>query len=137
MATAPALGIREGAATTPRLRLRPTASGVVSFLLALVILAAALNTGNNLLYLLTGLIVAALPVSLWLSRRSLRALRAELLLPGEVTAGEEEEAALRLRAEGRLSGTISANQRDDFACVHLKRDVLQRLNLAVVCVDRL
>lgn len=101
MATAPALGLSRDASEAPRLRVRPTASGVVGILLSFVILAAALNTGNNLLYLLTGLILGALPVSWWLSRRSLRALRAELLLPADVTAGEDGEAALRLHAEDR------------------------------------
>lgn len=81
--------------------MRLTRAGHVAALLALVMLAAALNTGNNLLYLLSALVVAMLPVSMRLARASLASVSAELLLPVEVQAGDGAAAALRIRSGRR------------------------------------
>ena len=45
------------------------------------LLGAAVNTGNNLIYLLFSLLVASFPISLGVSRLNLRRLRLELQLP--------------------------------------------------------
>jgi uncharacterized protein (DUF58 family) len=80
---------------------RPTRSGFGAAALAFVMLVAALNTGNNLLYLLAALVVSMLPVSIRMACRSLAAVSVDLLLPAEVTAGDDAEAALRVRASER------------------------------------
>lgn len=58
------------------------------FLLLLCLLAAAVNTGNNLLYLILSIMVAVAAVSFFVAGRSLRRLEAGLHLPEEVAAGK-------------------------------------------------
>jgi hypothetical protein len=48
---------------------------------ALVLGVAGLNAGNNILYLITGFLLAAVVVSGQVSRRSLRSLRLSIDLP--------------------------------------------------------
>jgi len=100
--TAPVLPVTD---EVSRVEVRPTRAGLVAALLALVMLAAALNTGNNLLYLLAALVVSTFPVSIRLACRSLSAASVDLLAPAEVIAGDEAAAALRIRAsEGWVAG---------------------------------
>lgn len=87
-----------GAAPARRVRLRPTRIGLAAGLVAVAIVGAAVNTGNNLLYLLSSLMLTALPVSAVLARRVLRQVRVGLLLPEETTAGDRAAAGLRVRA---------------------------------------
>lgn len=83
----------------PGFSLRP-APALWVFLVAMPLLGlAALNTGNNALYLLVSLILGAFAASGVLSRHSLRTLRVELLPAGEVFAGTP--VRLRLRVENR------------------------------------
>jgi len=50
---------------------------------------AALNTGNNLLYLLLGSMLGFITVSSWLSEQAIRALRVERRGPRSVTVGHD------------------------------------------------
>src|SRR5205085_4830212 len=49
---------------------------------------AAINTGNNLLFLVLGLLLASIVVSGILSEQSLKSLQVERRLPSGATAGE-------------------------------------------------
>jgi uncharacterized protein (DUF58 family) len=80
---------------------RPTGAAWALALLGLALLGAAINTGNNLLYLLFGLLSAALPVSLGLSLFNLVRLRATLQVAGTVQAGVPYTVTVHLRNLGR------------------------------------
>ncbi len=84
--------------------MRDQRGSVWRFLLLLFCLAAAaVNTGNNLLYLVFSIMVAVAAVAFVLTGRSLRRLRAELLLPDEVAAGHTFLLGMEARAaEGRF-----------------------------------
>jgi uncharacterized protein (DUF58 family) len=56
-------------------------------LLLICLMAAAVNTGNNLLYLILSLMIAVAIVSFALTGRALKRLRAVLHIPEEVVAG--------------------------------------------------
>lgn len=95
---------------------RISRTGWASLFTCLAVGAAALNTGNNLLYLVMGLVLAAHPISLWWSRASLRALGAEFLPPSEPRAGRPFDIALRLTASQACAATgivIELTGRDD------------------------
>jgi transglutaminase-like putative cysteine protease/uncharacterized protein (DUF58 family) len=74
---------RRPRSAAPRLTREAWALG----LLALGLLGAAVNTGNNLLYLLFSLLAGAVPVSAFLSWRNLRCLDVDLVLPAAPSAG--------------------------------------------------
>jgi uncharacterized protein (DUF58 family) len=64
---------------------------------------AAVNTGNNLLYLIFSIMIAVAAVSFFVTGRSLARVRADLQLPEEVVAGEPFLLGLRTEARpGRL-----------------------------------
>jgi transglutaminase-like putative cysteine protease/uncharacterized protein (DUF58 family) len=77
------MGRRPRARRLPRLT--PAAWRLV--LLALGLLGAAVNTGNNLVYLMFSLLAAALPVSAAVGALNLRGLRGALKLPRAARAG--------------------------------------------------
>ena len=64
-----------------------TRGGIVYVLLTLVIAIAALNTGNNLLYIVVATMLAAILVSGVASARALRRLELDVRLPQHVFAG--------------------------------------------------
>jgi uncharacterized protein (DUF58 family) len=90
--------VSEAAALRPARRPWATASAPHVFptgrigprlaLLGLAIGLAAVNTGNNLLYLILSLLLALAAISVLVSSWSLRRLRVSALLPGEVVCGE-------------------------------------------------
>ena len=84
---------------------RISRTGWASLFTCFAVGAAALNTGNNLLYLVLGLVLAAHPISLWWSRASLRAVSAEFLPPSEPRAGQPFDIALRLVASKARAAT--------------------------------
>jgi len=69
--------------------------------LCLALLGAAINTGNNLLYLLFGLLAASLPVSLGLSLLNLLRLRASIQAPDTIQAGMPYTVTVHLENRGR------------------------------------
>lgn len=70
-------------------RIRFTRAGVFFSLGAFGVGAAAINTGNNLLYLLLGAMLGAIGVSGWVSERALRALHVIRTLPAGVSVDRE------------------------------------------------
>jgi hypothetical protein len=68
------------------------------FLVALfVVLAAAINTSNNLLYMVLSALLAVLVLSGILSAMNFKALDMELLLPARAFAGEPLPFSIRIR----------------------------------------
>ncbi len=71
-----------------RIRVRVTAAGWSYIVMTILVGAAAVNTTNNLLYLVTSALLALMAVSGWVALRALRRLEFELYLPREVFAGQ-------------------------------------------------
>lgn len=70
-------------------RVRFTPAGLVFSLGSLAVGLAAMNTGNNLLYLLMGALLGLIAVSSWLSEQAIRDLRVDRRAPRGVTVGQE------------------------------------------------
>jgi len=70
-------------------RISFTAGGGIFTAGAFAVGFAAMNTGNNLLFLLLGAMLGVITVSGWLSEQAIRAVRVERHLPRAVTAGQE------------------------------------------------
>jgi uncharacterized protein (DUF58 family) len=85
----------------PPRKLRPTRAGWVFFLLLFGVGFAALNTGNNLLYLVLSFLLAFLTLSGVLSESALRGIEVRRQPPREIYAG----------AEARVRVEIHNNQR--------------------------
>ena len=77
----------------PRI-LRPTRAGWAFFVLTFGVGFAALNTGNNLLYLVLSLMLAFLVLSGVLSESALRGITVQRRLPGEIFADASQLVAL-------------------------------------------
>jgi uncharacterized protein (DUF58 family) len=84
-----------------------TKSGVVYVLVTLVIGIAALNTGNNLLYIVVAAMLAAILVSGVVSALVLRDLELEVRLPEHVFAGRPVVGGIVLRNPRRLLPSFS------------------------------
>ncbi|HVI10104.1 MAG TPA: hypothetical protein VND65_17580, partial [Candidatus Binatia bacterium] len=74
-----------------------TRVGVVYVLVTLVIGIAALNTGNNLLYIVVAAMLAAILVSGVVSAMVLRGLELEIVLPNQAFAGHAIQGRVALR----------------------------------------
>ena len=92
----PPLRARLRQALRPPRRLRPTRAGWLFFGLVFAIGFAALNTGNNLLYLVLSLLLAFLTLSGVLSESALRGIRVERRLPFEWGAGRGARVVLEI-----------------------------------------
>ncbi|MEZ4218599.1 MAG: DUF58 domain-containing protein [Myxococcota bacterium] len=84
-------------ALRPPRRLRPTRAGWCFFAIALGVGFAALNTGNNLLYLVLSLLLAFLVLSGVLSESALRGIEVRRRLPRELHAGATAHVAIEIR----------------------------------------
>lgn len=71
----------------PRIKVRPTAGGFGYLALVLGITFGAINTGNNLIYMVLAVLLAGLLVSNVLAEWNLRGLKVERRLPAELFAG--------------------------------------------------
>jgi uncharacterized protein (DUF58 family) len=80
----------------PPRRLRPTRAGWIYFALTFGVGFAALNTGNNLLYLVLALMLAFLVLSGVLSESALRGIRVRRRVPRELFADREATVALEI-----------------------------------------
>ena len=78
----------------PPRTLRPTRPGWVFFALTFGVGFAALNTGNNLLYMVLSLLLAFLVLSGVLSESALRGVRIRRRLPREIHAGRAAPVVL-------------------------------------------
>ena len=100
----------------PPRTLRPTRAGWIFFALTFGVGFAALNTGNNLLYLVLSLMLAFLVLSGVLSESALRGIRVRRRLPRDLFAGTScsggardlERAAARARLRGGRGGSRHA-----------------------------
>jgi len=79
--------------------LRPTRAGWVFFAFTFGVGLAALNTGNNLLYMIHALLLSFLVLSGVLSESALRGIRVRRLLPAELVAERPGQVALEIRNE--------------------------------------
>jgi uncharacterized protein (DUF58 family) len=77
-------------------RLRPTRAGWTFFLFTFGVGFAALNTGNNLLYLVLALMLAFLVLSGVLSESALRGIQVRRRLPAELQAERDALVALEI-----------------------------------------
>ncbi|MDT8367980.1 MAG: DUF58 domain-containing protein [Longimicrobiales bacterium] len=85
-------------------RIRFTRRGATLIAGSLAVGFAAINTGNNLLYLLLGAMLGAMAVSGWLSERTLAKLTVERRVPSGGHAGEEIHLHYRIsNGKRRLS----------------------------------
>jgi uncharacterized protein (DUF58 family) len=84
-----------------------TKAGVVYVLVTLVIGIAALNTGNNLLYIVVAAMLAAILVSGVVSALVLRGLELEVGLPEHVFAGRAVAGRIKLRNPRRFLPSFS------------------------------
>ena len=86
-----------------------TRAGIVYVLVILMIGIAALNTGNNLLYIIVAAMLAAILVSGMASALVLRDLELEIRLPEHLFAGRATEGRFVLRDGGRWLPSFSIN----------------------------
>ena len=86
-----------------------TKEGVFYVVLTLVIGVAALNTGNNLLFLVVAAMLAAILVSGVASWLNIKNVELEVVLPGQVFAGRHVLARLNLHVRRRFLPLISAS----------------------------
>ena len=86
----------------PPRRLRPTRDGVWFLLATLGVGFAAVNTGNNLLFFILGLLLAATIVSGFLSEANLRDLEVRRVLMQGVRAGERGRLKIVVRRNRRV-----------------------------------
>jgi uncharacterized protein (DUF58 family) len=80
----------------PPRKLRPTRAGWIFCALSFGVGFAALNTGNNLLYLVLSLMLAFLVLSGVMSESALRGIRVRRELPRDMFAGETSAIALEI-----------------------------------------
>ncbi len=85
----------------PPRRVRPTAMGWAVIGILVAILFGALNSGNNLLYLLLSVLFATIAMSGVLSETSIRKVRLEVDFPRSVTAGEDFSFVVRFENTSR------------------------------------
>jgi len=87
--------VRRSRFTAPR-RLRATRAGWCFIAIVFGVGFAALNTGNNLLYLVLSMMLSFLVLSGLLSETALRGIRVERRLPADLFAGAANRVALRV-----------------------------------------
>ena len=99
----------------PRRTIRPTRDGWWCLGAAMALGFAAMNTGNNLLYLLASLLLALIIVSGILSEQSMRRLRLAAVIPEEIYAGSATALGVRVANRKRwlpsYSVTLEAGER--------------------------
>ncbi len=91
------LGDRLARWLRPPRRLHPTRAGWIFFALTFGVGFAAINTGNNLLYLVLSLMLSFLVLSGVFSESALRGVTVERRVPGELFAGAPASVGLEIR----------------------------------------
>jgi uncharacterized protein (DUF58 family) len=86
-----------------------TRGGIAYFVLAILIGIAALNTGNNLLYIVLSAMLAAIIVSGFASAAVLNELELELRLPEHVFAGRRVSGRILLRNRRKRLPSLSVS----------------------------
>lgn len=100
-----------GAQEIPRIR----AEGVTYLILTFAVGLAAMNTGNNLLYLTLAMMLAFFLVSGILALTTLRRVSGARRLPGRIHAGESVLASLTLRNDKRFAASFALECTDTSA----------------------
>src|SRR5262245_7242714 len=85
----------------PPRTLRPTRAGWIFFGLTFGVGLAALNTGNNLMYMVLSLLLSFLVLSGVLSESALRGIQVRRILPGELVAEHESSIGVELSNQQR------------------------------------
>lgn len=93
-------------------RLRATRAGWCFVAIILGVGFAALNTGNNLLYLVLALMLSFLVLSGLLSEMSLRGIRIERRLPAELFACTDNRLVLRIHNDQRRTTAFAISLED-------------------------
>lgn len=93
-------------------RLRPTRAGWIFFALTFGVAFAALNTGNNLLYLMLSLMLAFLALSGVFSEAALRGIEVRRRLPREIVAGEPARVVLEVTNAQRRAAAFAVAVED-------------------------
>ncbi len=88
---------------------RVTRLGIVYVAVVLVLGIAALNTGNNLLYIIIAAMIGAILVSGIASATVLRGVELDVLIPGQVFAKESVTGRIVLRNQRRWIPSFSIN----------------------------
>jgi uncharacterized protein (DUF58 family) len=96
----------------PPRKLKVTRSGRAYLAFTIVVGVAAINTGNNLLFLVLGLLLAGVVLSGLLSELVLRAVRVARVLPDEVRAGRPAWVELAVENRGRALASMALEVRD-------------------------
>lgn len=96
----------------PPRRLRPTRAGWIFFLLVFGVGFAALNTGNNLLYMVLALMLAFLVLSGLLSEAALRGIRVRRRVPGDVFAGRDARVLLEIHNDQARAAAFAVGVED-------------------------
>lgn len=91
----------------PQTRVRPTSFGIYFILMALVVGMAAVNTGNNLLFLVFSLMLSSLFVSGITSRAAMRHLALSRRMPETVYAATPFTEAVTITNRKRLFPSVS------------------------------
>jgi uncharacterized protein (DUF58 family) len=91
----------------PPRRLRPTRAGWLFFAITFAVGFAALNTGNNLLYLVLSLMLAFLVLSGVLSEAALRGIAVRRRLPRELSVNRDASVALEIANAQRRFGAFA------------------------------
>jgi uncharacterized protein (DUF58 family) len=99
----------------PPRTLRPTRAGWWFFVLTFGVGFAALNTGNNLLYLVLSLMLAFLVLSGVLSESALRGIRVKRRLPREIFAEQSSIVALEIENAQRRVASFAVVVEDRVA----------------------
>jgi uncharacterized protein (DUF58 family) len=86
-----------------------TRVGIIYVAVVLLIGVAALNTGNNLLYIVVAAMLAAILVSGVASAMALRHLQLDVRMPEHVFAGRDTLGRIRLRNQRRWLPSFSVN----------------------------
>ena len=81
--------------------IRINKAGTLYIVLTVLIGFSAVNTGNNLVYLIASALLSYMTVSGFFGKNNLRALDVQLALPAEVFAGTETPVGVRLECRRR------------------------------------
>ena len=111
LGTVPYLARRVGARRVrDALDFEETRAGMLYVLVVLLIGIAALNTGNNLLYIIVATMLAAIAVSGIASAFCLDSLELEVKIPDHIFAGTEVPATVCVRSTRRWFPSLSIRQ---------------------------
>lgn len=99
-------------------RYKITRDGMIFVVALMVVLAAAINTANNLLYMVLSALLAVVSLSAFLSAMNCRFLSMELQLPARAFAGETFSASVTIHNRKRLFPAFSLKTEPEGASLY-------------------